>query len=124
MPARHHSQRVAHQSLMLDIRAREMRLNPTRSEEHLWRAIRAGQLGVMFRRQVPIGRYIVDFLAPQAALIVEVDGGYHVERRRADERRDRWLARAGYRVLRLDAVVVMNELQVAIACILAALEGY
>lgn len=123
MPARYDSQRSAHRSLVLDIRACEMRFNPTRSEERLWREIRGGQLGVAFRRQVPIGRYIVDFLGSQVSLIVEVDGGYHAGRRQADERRDRWLARAGYRVLRVDADVVMNRLPVAVARILAALEG-
>jgi very-short-patch-repair endonuclease len=45
----------------------------------------AGQLGVSFRRQVPLGnRFIVDFLAPVARLVVEVDGGYHARRREAD----------------------------------------
>lgn len=124
MLARKDSQRSSRQSLTLSTRAREMRFNPTSSEERLWRAIRGGQLGAAFRRQVPLGRrYIADFLAPQALLIVEVDGACHARRRRADERRDRWFRRAGYRVLRLDAELVMKELPVALARIAEALRG-
>ena len=124
MPARKDSFRSSRRALTLDTRAREMRLNPSRSEERLWLAIRGGQLGAAFRRQVPVGgRYIADFLAPQALLIVEVDGAWHARRHRADERRDRWLRRAGYRVLRLDAELVMKELPVAVARIVAALAG-
>jgi hypothetical protein len=59
-----------------------------------------GRLGVTFRRQVPLGPFIVDFLAPSARLVVEVDGGYHELRAKADARRTRWLERRGYRVLR------------------------
>ena len=123
MPARKNSQRADHRALVLDIRARDMRFNPTRSEERLWRAIRGGQLGVAFRRQLPIGRYIVDFLAPQASLVVEVDGSYHARRRGADERRDRWLRRAGYRVLRLDAELVLKDVAAAVAQIVRALDS-
>lgn len=76
-----------------------MRRNPTSSEYVLWQAIRGGRWGVAFRRQVAIGRYIVDFLAPRERLVVEVDGGYHAERAAADRRRQRWLERQGYRVV-------------------------
>jgi very-short-patch-repair endonuclease len=76
-------------------RARYMRFEPTASEAALWRALSGKRLGVAFRRQVPIGRYIVDFLAPSARLVVEVDGGYHARRATADARRDAALRRAG-----------------------------
>jgi very-short-patch-repair endonuclease len=58
-----------------------------------------------------IGRYIVDFLAPSARLIVEVevDGGYHQCRRTVDARRDRWMQRQGYTVLRVAAGDVMSN---------------
>ena len=52
-----------------------MRRHPTPTEHILWQAIRGGRLGVTFRRQVPLGPFIVDFLAPGARLVVEVDGG-------------------------------------------------
>ena len=106
---------------LLAERAHSMRFAPTESEAQLWSAIRARRLGVVFKRQVPIGGYIVDFLAPSARLVVEVDGGYHSKRRTADGRRDRALGRWGYRVLRVSAEVVLNDLPAALAQIQAAL---
>jgi len=73
-----------------------MRQTPTDAEARLWRALCSSQLGVAFRRQVPLLGFIADFYAPSARLIVEVDAGYHERRVSADERRDRKLARAGY----------------------------
>jgi very-short-patch-repair endonuclease len=93
----------------------------THSEALLWAAIRGGRLGTAFRRQVPLGRFIVDFLAPQARLVVEVDGGYHATRRAADARRDRKLARLGYRVLRLQGELVVGNLEEALTRIRTAL---
>ena len=92
----------------------------TESEARLWSALRAGQLGVSFRRQVPLGgQFIVDFLAPRARLVV--DGTYHARRRGADGRRDAKLRRLGYGVLRLPAVLVMKDLTVAVELVRAAL---
>jgi very-short-patch-repair endonuclease len=97
------------QSLLV-ARAAEMRRAPTTSEALLWEALKGSKLGVAFRRQVPIGRYIVDFLAPSIKLVVEVDGGYHAQRVKADARRDRDLRRAGYRVLRVsDQQVILTR---------------
>jgi very-short-patch-repair endonuclease len=56
--------------------------------------------GFRFRRQVPIGPFIVDFLCPKARLVVELDGGQHADRADYDRRRTRWLESKGYRVLR------------------------
>lgn len=70
-------------SALLEQRARRMRLAPTLSELKLWQALRGGQLGVSLRRQMVVGERIVDFLAPCVRLVVEVDGRYHEERRRA-----------------------------------------
>jgi very-short-patch-repair endonuclease len=106
---------------LLQARACAMRAAPTTSEALLWEALRGGRLGVGFRRQVPIGRYIVDFCAPSARLVVEVDGGYHRERARADARRDRALEALGYRVVSVSASQVEHHLPQAIAAILAAL---
>jgi very-short-patch-repair endonuclease len=84
-------------------------------EQLLWSRICGRQLGVVFRRQVPLlGRFIVDFLAPARRRIVEVHGGYHVERARADARRDAVLTRAGYRVLRVEAALVLRDLPAVI----------
>jgi very-short-patch-repair endonuclease len=85
-------------------------------------ATTARKLGVQFRRQVPIdGRYIVDFAAPAARLVVEVDGGYHVGRRGGDRRRDARLRELGWRVVRVEASLVMRELGAAVGAVRAAL---
>jgi len=94
----------------------------TDSEQQLWAALRGRKLGVMLRRQVPLGgRYVVDFVAPAAMLVVEVDGGYHASRKRADARRDRELCRLGYRVLRLSSLLVTEQLAVAVQRVADAL---
>jgi len=81
-------------------RARELRRTMTDAERQLWRCLRLRQLeGYRFRRQVPIGPYVVDFLCLQARLVVEVDGGQHADAP-ADRRRDAFLRRRGFRVLR------------------------
>ena len=103
--------------VLLEERAHAMRHQPTPSEAKLWEAIRNGQLGVAFKRQVRIGNFIADFLAPAAKLIVEVDGGSHFGRAAADARRDRKLARLGYRVVRVEAHVVQSQLESAIELI-------
>jgi len=91
-----------------------MRSALTPSEQKLWEAIRGSRLGVCFRRQVPLGRFIADFVAPSVRLVVEVDGKYHARRRGADARRDRVLGRMGYRVLWLDGAVVLRNIALAV----------
>jgi very-short-patch-repair endonuclease len=98
-----------------------MRAHPSPPEERLWRALRSGKLGVPFRRQVVIGRYILDFVAPRVSLVVEVDGAHHRLRRAGDARRDAKLERLGYRVLRLEAEFVMRRLPMALARVRDAL---
>jgi very-short-patch-repair endonuclease len=78
-------------------------------------------LGVRFVRQAVIGPFIVDFLAREARVVVEVDGGYHLGRRKADARRDARLARWGYRVVRVEAELVVRRLRRAVALVAAAL---
>ena len=63
---------------------------------------------------VPIGRFVVDFLVHQAHLVVEIDGAWHARRAQADACRDRALRRAGYRVLRLAAKLVERDLAAAV----------
>jgi leucyl-tRNA synthetase len=63
---------------------------------------------------VPIRRFIADFLAPSARLVVEVDGPYHARHRFTDRRRDEKLRRWGYRVLRLEAELVLRDLPAAV----------
>jgi very-short-patch-repair endonuclease len=102
-------------------RAQALRAQMTASEQVLWAKLRGNRLGVQFRRQVPVGRFIADFLAPAVQLIVEVDGGYHERRLRADDRRDRVLARLGFRVLRLPVEIVMRNMPEALARIRVSL---
>jgi len=94
----------------------------TPSELRLWSALSARKLGVQFRREVPLlGCFIVDFCATSVRLVVEVDGECHAERRAADARRDAALRSAGYRVLRIEARLVMQSLSEAVALVRAAL---
>jgi very-short-patch-repair endonuclease len=83
--------------------ARRLRANSTSAEALLWRYLRRSPvLGTHFRRQVPIGRYVVDFACMAAHLVVEVDGSQHAEGpvAEADLVRTRWLESEGYRVIR------------------------
>ena len=105
----------------LALHAHSMRQAPTDSEARLWRVLRSSQLGVAFRRQVPLLGFIADFHAPSARLVVEVDGDYHARRVTADARRDRKLSRAGYRIVRLQAELVMGDLAAAIRAVRRAL---
>jgi len=113
-----------HRKLTLKQRARFMRRNPTLSERALWVHLRRRQLlGVQFRRQVIIGNFVVDLFASSVGLIVEVDGGYHAERVRLDAKREARLRALGYQVLRLPHSLVLQQPQVAVARVLAALRS-
>ena len=81
--------------------ARQLRNQPTPAEERLWHFLRAGKLGVKFRRQA-VGAYLVDFVCFSRKLIVELDGPQHLEAKATDHdnRRSAWLAARGFRVLR------------------------
>ncbi len=82
-------------------RAKSLRRNQTDAEGLLWHYLRNKQLdGHKFRRQQPVGPYIVDFACLPEKLIIELDGGQHVEQEAYDERRDQFLQSKGYRVLR------------------------
>src|SRR4051794_439569 len=102
-------------SPLMTRRANQHRSNLTPTEVTLWAQLRGHRLGVYFRRQVPLGRFIVAFLAPSARLIVEVDGGYHRSRQSLDARRDLQLTRMGYQVLRLEADLVRTNIQAALS---------
>ncbi len=81
-------------------RARDLRQAMTDAERRLWQALRRRQLdGARFRRQYPIGNYIVDFVCLERKLIIEVDGGQHLDND-YDQQRDRWLNHQAFRVLR------------------------
>ncbi|MEK6749841.1 MAG: endonuclease domain-containing protein [Pseudomonadota bacterium] len=89
---------------------KSLRQNMTDAECVLWRYLRAKRLnGVKFRRQQPIGRYIVDFIHFESRLIVEVDGGQHNASCK-DEARDAWLTAQGFKVLRFWNHDVLNNI--------------
>ena len=82
-------------------RARSLRQNMTGAEWRLWQILRSHQMkGHQFRRQVPIGRYIADFVCHEARLIVEVEGGQHDRSSPQEAERDGFLQIEGYRILR------------------------
>jgi very-short-patch-repair endonuclease len=93
-------------------RARSLRRAMTKPEVMLWQALRGSRLeGLRFRRQHPVGPYILDFFAASAQLAVEIDGEMHGDPVQAghDARRDAWLRGQGIRVLRVTARDVLNE---------------
>jgi len=93
-------------------RARSLRKSMTLPEVVLWQAIRRGGLGgLRFRRQHPVGHYILDFYCPAARLAVEIDGSSHSNEKQVqhDQRRDRWLAMQGILVLRIGAANVLRD---------------
>jgi very-short-patch-repair endonuclease len=102
--------------------ARALRLQSTDAERRLWSHLRRKQIeGVRFRRQFPLGRYIVDFACFDARLIVEVDGGQHAAQQEADQKRQQWLATQGYKVIRFwnndvlaNTEAVVGEIQRAV----------
>jgi len=84
--------------------------------------LKGRQLGVSFRRQVPVGgQFIADFCAPSIQLIVEVDGAIHARRLGPDARRDLRLRRLGFRVVRVPAALVLSNLPAAVVLVRAAL---
>jgi very-short-patch-repair endonuclease len=100
-----------------------MRSAMTPAELRLWLRLRNRQLGgLRFRRQAPIGPYIVDFFCPERNLIVEVDGDQHghESNMKHDAERTRWLEGRGHRVLRFANVEVTNDLDAVYAAISAA----
>ncbi|MCJ7596571.1 MAG: DUF559 domain-containing protein [Desulfobacterales bacterium] len=80
---------------------KSLRKRLTDAEKVLWKHLRAKQLqGLKFRRQEPVGKYVVDFVCYQKRIVVEVDGGQHSKESSKDEERDRWFRKQGFKVLR------------------------
>jgi very-short-patch-repair endonuclease len=83
-------------------RARHLRRNMTDTERFVWERVRYRQIGrCKFRRQHPLGPFVVDFACLERKLVLELDGGQHAERAEEDARRTAWLEERGYRVFRL-----------------------
>jgi very-short-patch-repair endonuclease len=99
--------------------ARGLRSALTDAERLLWRHLRAQQLGHRFRRQVPLGIYVVDFVCTEQRLIVELDGGQH-NGSGHDIARDQWLRAQGFNVLRFWNNDVMGNVGGVLQAILNA----
>ena len=90
--------------------ARKLRRNATDAEQRLWRALREALADEGFRRQHPIGSFIVDLASPGHKLAIELDGGQHALRQDQDNERTAALVRSGYRVMRFWNSEVMSDL--------------
>jgi len=92
-----------------------MRREQTDAERKLWLLLRDRRLsGAKFRRQAPVGPYITDFVCLRLKLIVEADGGQHIENA-YDLERDRWLANEGYVVMRYSNIDILNNAEGVLA---------
>ena len=106
-------------------KAIQLRKKSTPAERKLWSRIRNDQLGVTFRRQHAVGNYIPDFFSPKAKLVIELDGGQHLEQdaSRYDEERTKYLESRGYEVVRFWNNDVMKDIESVIRAIINAMES-
>ncbi len=103
--------------------AREFRKEPTKSEAILWQALRGKKLdGIKFRRQQPVGLFVVDFYNSMYRLVIEVDGSIHDDQMKTDRARQQVLEALGLNVLRMKAETVEKNLPVALNMIRAKVE--
>jgi very-short-patch-repair endonuclease len=108
---------------MIEI-ARDFRKEPTVSEKILWNALRGKKLdGIKFRRQQPIGYFVVDFYNPANRLVIEVDGPIHQVQKEADQARQEILEVLGLVVLRIQSEIVENNLPLALSLIRDAIQS-
>ncbi len=99
--------------------ARDLRKNMTPAELKLWGYLRRRQLGHRFRRQLPIGNYIIDFASLLTGLAIEVDGGQHYGRsqKEKDRQRTHYLESLGFTVIRFNNHEVLTNIEGVIECI-------
>ena len=103
--------------------ARRLRRDSTSAEAHLWNRLRSRAIdGHKFVRQQPLGRYVVDFICRERRLVIEVDGGQHVENSR-DLIRDQWLREHNFRILRFWNNDVMSNMDGVLETIAEALRA-
>ncbi len=92
--------RTVHDLTTSKTRRKNLRQNSTPQEVILWSKLRGSGLGFKFRRQHSIGSFIVDFYCSEKKLIIEIDGSQHVDNKRYDEERSKYLEGMGYKVVR------------------------
>ncbi|MBY0521100.1 MAG: DUF559 domain-containing protein [Sphingomonas sp.] len=105
--------------------ARKLRREMSLPEVLIWQRVRGGQAGLKFRKQHPIGPYVVDFYCRQGSLVIEVDGEAHDrgDRPVRDEASDAFLTENGYRILRVPARDILRDVDGAVAAIVAFAEA-
>jgi adenine-specific DNA-methyltransferase len=106
--------------------ARELRGHQTPAEEILWATLRGRRLaGLKFRRQHPVGPFVVDFCCPDRRLVIELDGAVHLlpDQRQHDAEREALLAAAGYTILRFPNSAVHDDLPKVLATIRTTAEA-
>lgn len=110
---------------MILAHAREMRHPQTPAEAALWHVLRNRQTGFKFRRQHPIDRFILDFYCADAKLLIDVDGGFHLQpdQEEYDRARTDYLQKIGYKVIRFTNTDVKNNLQAVTVEILQTVKG-
>ena len=108
---------------VLQARAKNLRQNMSEAETRLWHHLRAGRLnGYKFRRQQPMGDYIVDFVCVTPKLIIEADGGQHAEQAEYDQARSLYLNGLGFTVLRFWNDEILRQTDEVLAEILRVLQ--
>jgi very-short-patch-repair endonuclease len=95
--------------------ARRLRRQATPAERYLWQHLRRSAIGVKFRRQAPLLRFVADFYCASKGLVVEIDGAVHKERREYDARRDQELAEFGLVTLRFSNYRVLQDIDGVVA---------
>ena len=101
--------------------ARDLRKNGTDAERHLWYNLRANRMGYKFKRQVPIGSFIVDFVCIEKRLIIELGGGQHQTNQVYDAHRTTELSQRGFQILRFWNHDVLQQFDIVTEMIYKAL---
>ncbi|MBS0309676.1 MAG: endonuclease domain-containing protein [Proteobacteria bacterium] len=106
-------------------RAKTLRKHQTEAEQRLWYFLRAHRfMNLKFKRQEPIGSYIVDFVCHTHQLIIEADGGQHAENMAYDQTRDAWLAAQGFTMMRFWNNEILQQTDAVLEKIRLAVEGF
>ena len=115
--------RFPHDDPHLMHNGRNLRKNMTPAEQRLWKHLRSKRLGgYRFRRQQPLGQYILDFVCVDAKLVIEIDGGQHAEQTAYDEMRTRYLQNLGFTVIPFWNNEVLQQTDAVLTAILHKLE--
>jgi very-short-patch-repair endonuclease len=119
------SDRIRGTTASIDNAAKQLRKNLTPAEQQLWQALRGGELaGLKFRRQHPVGNFILDFYCAAHKLVIEVDGGIHETQIEYDAARTTEIESYGYTIVRFTNEVVLHQLETVLAEILQVIEPH